>query len=152
MSSTEWRHVSRDAKRLVQQLLVVKVEQRATADDVVASPWLVADQRAHDVHLAHFATNAKRYRLQRKFRACVAAVIAANRLRAEVGLGGARTDDVGLGGARTDEARLSDGSSKEVLHMDVSLVGTPVDAGPSTRLEKALSIASSRAPIADAAA
>ena len=82
----------------------------------------------------------------------VAAVIAANRLRAEVGLGGARTDDVGLGGARTDEARLSDGSSKEVLHMDVSLVGTPVDAGPSTRLEKALSIASSRAPIADAAA
>ena len=51
MDASEWDAVSKEAKDLVDQLLCVCVEKRATADDVFAHPWMASDLRVRQVHL-----------------------------------------------------------------------------------------------------
>ena len=80
MDASEWDAVSKEAKDLVDQLLCVCVEKRATADDVFAHPWMAADARVRQVHLPHFCANRRRYSMRRKFKAAVHAVIAERRL------------------------------------------------------------------------
>jgi len=80
MDASEWDAVSKEAKDLVDQLLCVCVEKRATADDVFAHPWMASDLRVRQVHLPHFCANRRRYSMRRKFKAAVHAVIAERRL------------------------------------------------------------------------
>ena len=65
---------------MVDRLLTVDVEKRATADDVFNHPWMAADARVRKVHLPHFCANRRRYSMRRKFKAAVIAVIAERRL------------------------------------------------------------------------
>ena len=80
MDASEWDAVSKEAKNLVDRLLTVDVEKRATADDVFNHPWMAADARVRKVHLPHFCANRRRYSMRRKFKAAVIAVIAERRL------------------------------------------------------------------------
>ena len=59
MDALEWDAVSKEAKNLVDRLLTVDVEKRATADDVFNHPWMAADARVRKVHLPHFCANRK---------------------------------------------------------------------------------------------
>mmetsp|Transcript_12819 Transcript_12819/g.38167 ORF Transcript_12819/g.38167 Transcript_12819/m.38167 type:complete len:456 (-) Transcript_12819:76-1443(-) len=76
LEGPEWEAISIDARDLIKRLIVVDPKERATCEDVFASPWIEHDHRAHDVHLAHFCANRRRYELKRTFKANVLAVIA----------------------------------------------------------------------------
>ena len=47
----EWQRISREAKELVQRLLVVDPKKRATIDNIMKDPWILSHRKLPDVPL-----------------------------------------------------------------------------------------------------
>jgi serine/threonine protein kinase len=73
-----WDDVSESAKDLVRKLLVVDVEKRLSADEILAHPW-VKDGGLNNssVQLVSAYSNLKKHNARRRFRQGVKKVIAA---------------------------------------------------------------------------
>ena len=80
----EFAQISHDAVGLIHQLLVVDPARRLTPDGVFAHPWMAKDHVVNTIHLAHFSPNIKRYKLKRKLKAAVFAIIAEHRFLASI--------------------------------------------------------------------
>ena len=70
-----WDDVTKEAKDLVTRLLTKDPAKRLTADGVFKHDW-VRLSPVTNLHLPYFATNVKKYRLRRKFKAAVLSVAA----------------------------------------------------------------------------
>lgn len=77
-----WGNVSPLAKDLIRRLLVVKPENRLTADEALRHEWMKIPGRTLSfVDLSENLTEFKKFNARRKFRAYVRTVMAVNRLR-----------------------------------------------------------------------
>ena len=76
-----WTSVSPEAKDLVLRLLTRDPRKRLPAGEVFDHAWLASSPPAK-IHLPHFATNLRKYKLRRKFKAAVLAIAAQRRLAA----------------------------------------------------------------------
>lgn len=77
-----WGNVSDDAKDLIRNMLLLNVEERYTAKQALAHPWVQAS--AAVLGGRNLGTNLKtlrRYNARRKLRAGIKAVMAANRMK-----------------------------------------------------------------------
>eukprot|EP00003_Mantamonas_plastica_P022255 TRINITY_DN3749_c0_g1_i6.p1 TRINITY_DN3749_c0_g1~~TRINITY_DN3749_c0_g1_i6.p1 ORF type:complete len:429 (-),score=160.22 TRINITY_DN3749_c0_g1_i6:152-1438(-) len=71
-----WDEVSDPAKDLVEKLLVVDVDKRLTADEVLAHPWIVKHYEAPDTNMPGTLANLKTFNAKRKFKKASYGVIA----------------------------------------------------------------------------
>jgi len=79
-----WGDVSDEAKDLISKLLVVKANQRLSADEVLAHPWFAhASLPGHDLEKAK--DNLKSFQRNKRFKAAANAIIVTNRFANMVG-------------------------------------------------------------------
>jgi len=78
-----WGTVSDDAKNLISNLLCVKADDRLTASEALQSNWIAAatDAELGEHDMGSNLNNLRKFNGKRKFRAAVASVIAANKLK-----------------------------------------------------------------------
>ncbi len=78
-----WGTVSEDAKNLISNLLCVKAKDRLTASEALQSNWIAAatDAELGAIDMESNLNNLRKFNGKRKFRAAVASVIAANKLK-----------------------------------------------------------------------
>ena len=73
-----WDDISGEAKLLIRKLLVLDPQLRPSAEKVFEDPWL--RDPTCDVHIPSFSANWRKYRLKRKFKAAVLALVARDRM------------------------------------------------------------------------
>ena len=73
-----WDDISDEAKLLIRKLLVLDPQLRPSAEKVFEDPWL--RDPTCDVHIPSFSANWRKYRLKRKFKAAVLALVARDRM------------------------------------------------------------------------
>ncbi len=78
-----WGTVSEDAKNLISNLLCVRAKDRLTAGEALQSNWIAAatDAELGAIDMESNLHNLRKFNGKRKFRAAVASVIAANKLK-----------------------------------------------------------------------
>jgi serine/threonine protein kinase len=95
-----WRSISAAARETVSLLLATDPQKRPTAEDVFKAPWMTQDPC--DKHIPGFSATWQKYKLRRKFKSAVLAVLAEHRFQDHV-----PTD--GLDQQITPPSRLSSG-------------------------------------------
>ena len=73
-----WDDISGEAKLLIRKLLVLDPQLRPSAEKVFEDPWL--RDPTCDVHIPSFSANWRKYRLKRKFKVAVLALVARDRM------------------------------------------------------------------------
>lgn len=80
--SKYWKGVSEEAKDLIKSILVVNPDERLTAEDALAHPWLsIKDKDLAKHTLNDQLLELRKFNARRKFRAAVKAILTINKLK-----------------------------------------------------------------------
>lgn len=80
--SPYWDHVTDNARKFIERMLVLDPSERATAQELLADAWIVGECHVPNTHLESAVAKLKSFNARRKFRAAVQTVKTVNRLGA----------------------------------------------------------------------
>ena len=84
-----WSKISADAKDFIDKLLTVDPDARATADTILAHPWMRGDGEAiKGTSLQTNLKELKQFQAKKRFKAAARAIIATHRIKMAFGIGG----------------------------------------------------------------
>ena len=84
-----WSKISSEAKDFINKLLTVNPDDRATATDLLAHPWVVQDgEKISGTSLQTNLKELKQFQARKRFKAAARAIIATHRIKMAFGIGG----------------------------------------------------------------